>query len=55
MDLERPTDTPEAQYLIDIFQYYQYMWPRSSCVLSPLIEADSGPKVRKIPPELRVS
>ena len=48
MDLGRPTTTTEARALIGMMHYYRYMCPRRSRVLSPLVEAASGPKVRKI-------
>ena len=48
MDLGRPATAIEARALICMVQYYKDMWPRRSHVMSPLIEAASGPKGRKI-------
>ena len=48
MDLGRPATTTEARELIGTVQYYRDMWTRRSHVLSPLTEAASGPKGRKI-------
>ena len=48
MDPVRPSTTSEVLYIIDMIHYYSYMYPSRSCVLSPLIETDSGTKGRKI-------
>ena len=48
MDLGRPITTTEAQVLVGMVQYYKDMCPRWSHMLSPLTEADSGPKGRKL-------
>ena len=47
MDLGRPFTTTESRALIGMVHYYRDMFPRRSHVLSPLTEADSGPKVEK--------
>ena len=44
MYIWRPTTTTEAQSLIGMFQYYGYMRPRRSHILSSLTEAASFPK-----------
>ena len=48
MDLGRLSTTTEARALIGMVQYYMDMRTRHSHVLTPLIEAASGPKIRKI-------
>ena len=48
MDLGKPNTTTETRIIIVMIHYYRDMWPRSSHILAPLIEADSGPKGRKI-------
>ena len=48
MDLGRPYTTTEVRALIGIVQYYMDMWTSQSHILDPLIEADRGPKGRKI-------
>ena len=48
VDLGRTSTTTEARALIGMVQYYRDMWPRWSHILSPLTEADSVPKGRKI-------
>ena len=48
MDIGRPSTTTEAQVLIGMVQYYRDMCSRWSHILSPLTEAYSGPKGRKI-------
>ena len=48
MDPGRPATTIEVRALISIIQYYQYMCPKQSHVLAPLIEASSGPKCKTI-------
>ena len=48
MDIGRPSTTNEARELIDMVQYYRYMWPRRSHILAPLTEEASGLKGRKI-------
>ena len=44
----RPNTKAEAQVTIDMVQYYRNMWHRQSHILSPLTEATSVPKGRKM-------
>ena len=46
MDLGQPTTTVEAWLLMSMVPYNMYMWPILSHIMSPLIEAASGPKGR---------
>ena len=48
MYIEWPATTIEVYVLIGKIQYYRDMWHRWSHVLYHLIEADKGPKGRKI-------
>ena len=48
MYIGKPTNTTEARVLVVMVQYYRYMCPSQSHLLSPLIEAARGPKGRKI-------
>jgi hypothetical protein len=48
LDLERPKTTTECRALLGLVQYYRDMWQRRSHILTPLTEASSGPKGRKI-------
>ena len=48
MDLGLPITTTESLSLIGMAQYYMCMWPMWSHILTPLAEASSGPKGRKM-------
>ena len=48
LDLERPKTTTECRAIVGLVQYYRDMWKRRSHILTPLTEAGSGPKGRKI-------
>ena len=48
MDIGRTTTTTEVQAHIGMFHCYSYMWTRWYPILSPMTEADSGAKSRKI-------
>ena len=47
MDFGQPATLNEAQALIGMVRYYRYLCPRKYCLLEPLTEVDSVPKVRK--------
>ena len=48
MDIAQTETTTESRLIIDIVQYYRYMWPRRSHILASLVYAASGPKGGKI-------
>ena len=48
MYLRRSTTMTEVQAIISIVHYYRDMWPTWYHVLSPMVEAYSVPKGRKI-------
>jgi hypothetical protein len=48
MDMQRPRTTTEARALVGMVQYYRDMWRRRSHILTPLTEASSGPKNKKL-------
>ena len=47
MYIGRPTTITKSRVIIVTVHYYRDMWTMRSRILAPLIEADSGPKVRK--------
>ena len=48
VDIRRPSTTTEVRALIGVVQYYRFICPRWSHILSPITKADSGPKGRKV-------
>ena len=48
MDIGQTSATTKTRAFIGMVQYYRGMWTRRSHVLSPLTEATSGTKGRKI-------
>ena len=48
VDVGRHNTTTEVQALIRMVQYYRYIWPRWSQVISPMLEAAIRPKGREI-------
>ena len=48
MDFEIPITTTETQALIGMVHYYRGMWTMRSHILSPMTEAVSGIRGRKI-------